>query len=198
MTVLSALQGLQVLEPSEAYELEDVRERLDETQWQDIHLAAADLHLRHRLAAREPLELPVQPSSTETVTGLLTADTGIMCLGGLPPRDHLDRRFDVFLFTGDVIKAGPELPTDPDAFLQALQDLAEQMGQGLEVLGVAEQDREVYQRLQPVIWASRAVVYYGPETVGRDTVEDAVQRVYERYLEGGVAAGSVPTRVRAG
>jgi hypothetical protein len=189
--VVTLLHERGVLWPSESSTLEPLRDRLDESQWQDVHLAAADIHLRRRLADREPLELPVQPSATETVMGLLTADTGIMCLGGLPPRHHLDRRFDVFLFTGDVIKSGTTLPTDPETLLNHLQQLAEQFSGGLAALHISDEERFRYQALQPLLWASRAVVYYGPESVGATTVHEAVDSLLERYPVGGtVAAGA--------
>jgi hypothetical protein len=187
MTVLSALRDQKVLEPSEVSQFPGLAEQLSEDQWQDVHLAAADIHLRRRLAARRPIEVPVQPSPTDTAMGLLTSDCGIYCLGGLAAPEHGDPRFDVFLFTGDAIKAGDALATDPEAFLTSLQDQAALVGRGLEALGIGFRDRALYLGLQPLIWASRAVANRGAEVVGRGTVEAAVDLLVARYLAGTTA-----------
>ena len=188
MTVLSLLVEQQVLVPSEVGQFPELAGQLSDDQWQDIHLAAADIHLRRRLAARKPLEVPVQASPTDTAMGLLTSDCGIYCLGGLAAREHGDPRVDVFLFSGDVIKAGDEIPTDPEKFMQFLQGQAAQVGRGLEALGIGFRDRAVYLGLQPLIWASRAVVNRGPEIVGRASVEAAVDQLVARYLAGTAAS----------
>ena len=185
MTVLSELQQQRVLIPNgEVPQLHNLSARLDERQLQDMHLAAADILLRRQLAAGQPPQLPMQPSSIDTVMGLLTSDCGVRCLAGRPAVEQLDVRLDVFLFTGDLIKAESEIPRAPEEFLQYLEDQADQTSRGLEVLGVADQDRSAYRALQPLIWASKAVLYFGPGAVGRITVEDAVAQLVERYLIG--------------
>jgi hypothetical protein len=187
MTVLSELRERRILVPSEEAGFPDSEGRLDENHWQDIHLAAADIHLRRRLARGEPLELPMRPSATDTAMGLLTSDCGIYCLGGLGAREHADMRFDVFLFTGDVIKAPPELPTDPEKFMQTLQGQAVLMSRGLEAIGISTRDRTLYLAVQPLIWASRAVVNFGPGSVGRPSVAEAMEQLAQRYMAGTTA-----------
>ena len=176
-----------MLVPSKVGQFPELAGQLSDDQWQDIHLAAADIHLRRRRAARKPLEVPVQASPTDTAMGLLTSDCGIYCLGGLAARARVPW-VDVFLFSGDVIKAGDEIPTDPEKFMQFLQGQAAQVGRGLEALGIGFRDRAVYLGLQPLIWASRAVVNRGPEIVGRASVEAAVDQLVARYLAGTAAS----------
>jgi hypothetical protein len=160
---------------------------VDEVKWQDMHLAAADLHLRRRLAAGEPVELPVRPSRADTVLGLLISDCGPYHLAGIPEVAHTDPRLDVFVFSADIIKAGPEPPADPEAFLQSLQDQADRVSEGLAALGVPDEDRSRYRGLQPLIWGCRAVLHQGPKSVGRSTVDEAVMQLVERFFSGGVA-----------
>jgi hypothetical protein len=187
MSLLDLLREQGLLVASDRVELP---RQVDDVKWQDMHLAAADIHLRGRLAAGEPVELPVRPSRVDTVMGLLTSDCGPYCFADIPEMAHSDPRLDVFLFTADVIKAGSELPTFPESFLQSLQDQAERVSEGLAALGVGDEDRTKYQRVQPLIWACRAVVHQGPEVVGRSTVEDAVDELVERFFPGGVAPES--------
>jgi hypothetical protein len=187
MSVLTSLQESGVLTPSDIEFPSELSARLDERQWQDVHLAAADMHIRHRLAGGERLELPIRPTRTDARMGLLTVGCGIWCIRGLPVLERDDPRFDVFLFTGDVIKAGAGLPTDPEVLLQSLQELAANFSEGLAVIGVGDRDRSAYQGLQPLIWASRLVINYGPGAVGRPTAEDAVKQLFQRYVAGGPA-----------
>jgi hypothetical protein len=72
--------------------------------------------------------------------------------------------------------------------MQGLQDQAERVGRGLEALGIGYRDRAVYLGLQPLLWASRAVLHGGPEVVGRGTVEAAMDQLVQRYLAGTTAS----------
>jgi hypothetical protein len=61
------------------------------------------------------------------------------------------------------------------------------MSRGLEAIGISTRDRTLYLAVQPLIWASRAVVNFGPGSVGRPSVAEAMEQLAQRYMAGTTA-----------